>query len=92
VTITEGIPAMDMARVVNYIKNTQNLRAAALIGPNCPGVISPSRRRDWISFWATFFAMAYIISVNATIVSDTVSILLFGRAVKLVMICVTGRY
>jgi hypothetical protein len=41
---------------------------------------------------ATFFAMAYIISVNATIVSDTVSILLFGRAVKLVMICVTGRY
>ncbi len=41
VAITEGVPAMDLARVVAYKR-----RAAphtALIGPNCPGVISPGK-------------------------------------------------
>ena len=41
VAITEGIPAMDMARVVGYIRRAAN--GASLIGPNCPGVISPER-------------------------------------------------
>jgi succinyl-CoA synthetase alpha subunit len=40
VAITEGIPAHDEARVYNYIRRTSN---AALIGPNCPGVISPGK-------------------------------------------------
>jgi succinyl-CoA synthetase alpha subunit len=39
VTITENIPAMDMARVVPYLR--RGPRPAALIGPNCPGLISP---------------------------------------------------
>jgi succinyl-CoA synthetase alpha subunit len=39
VAITEGIPAMDMARVVSYLRVSN--RSPRLIGPNCPGVISP---------------------------------------------------
>ena len=35
--ITEGIAARDMAEVHAYLKGT----ATALVGPNCPGVISP---------------------------------------------------
>ena len=35
--ITEGIPVIDMVRVVRYIRN----EPVTLIGPNCPGIISP---------------------------------------------------
>lgn len=37
VCITEGIPVQDMLLVKNFIKNTQS----RLIGPNCPGIITP---------------------------------------------------
>jgi len=37
VAITEGIPVMDMMRVKNYLID-KNVR---LIGPNCPGIITP---------------------------------------------------
>ena len=37
VCITENIPALDMARARAYLDNTDSL----LIGPNCPGLISP---------------------------------------------------
>jgi succinyl-CoA synthetase alpha subunit len=40
VAITEGIPAHDEARVFNYILQTSR---TPLIGPNCPGVISPGK-------------------------------------------------
>jgi succinyl-CoA synthetase alpha subunit len=37
VTITEGIPVLDMMRVKNYMQN----KKSRLIGPNCPGIITP---------------------------------------------------
>ena len=41
VTITEGIPVNDMTKVVSYIKG-KNIR---LIGPNCPGIITPDEAK-----------------------------------------------
>jgi len=41
ICITEGIPARDMVKVYNVIKNGN----VVLIGPNCPGVISPGKAK-----------------------------------------------
>lgn len=41
ICITEGIPAGDMVKVYNSIKN----KDVVLIGPNCPGVISPGQAK-----------------------------------------------
>ncbi len=40
IAITEGIPVLDMAKVMRYLKTKPNSR---LIGPNCPGVITPGQ-------------------------------------------------
>jgi succinyl-CoA synthetase alpha subunit len=39
ICITEGIPIMDMLHVYHYAKNSES----RLIGPNCPGVLSPGK-------------------------------------------------
>jgi succinyl-CoA synthetase alpha subunit len=39
VCITEGIPVRDMAQVAAYLRGTETV----LVGPNCPGLISPGR-------------------------------------------------
>src|SRR3954451_23606744 len=38
VAITEGIPVLDMAKVMRFLANYPDAR---LVGPNCPGVITP---------------------------------------------------
>jgi succinyl-CoA synthetase alpha subunit len=41
VTITEGIPTRDMVTVKNYLKGKDTV----LVGPNCPGVITPEEAK-----------------------------------------------
>jgi len=41
VCITEGIPTLDMIRVVAFLRQ----RDVTLIGPNCPGIISPGKTK-----------------------------------------------
>lgn len=41
ITITEGIPTSDMIKVKNYL----NGKDCVLIGPNCPGVITPGEAK-----------------------------------------------
>jgi succinyl-CoA synthetase alpha subunit len=41
VAITEGVPVLDMTRVYPFVKD----RGARLIGPNCPGLITPGKSK-----------------------------------------------
>ena len=41
ITITEGIPTSDMIKVKNYLNNKDSV----LVGPNCPGVITPNEAK-----------------------------------------------
>jgi succinyl-CoA synthetase alpha subunit len=42
VCITEGIPVADMVKVKHFIEGKENVR---LIGPNCPGIITPGEAK-----------------------------------------------
>jgi len=41
VCITEGVPVLDMTRVIPFLRE----KGTRLIGPNCPGAISPGRSK-----------------------------------------------
>ena len=41
VAITEGIPVLDMMKVMNYLES----KPCRLIGPNCPGIITPGEAK-----------------------------------------------
>ncbi len=41
VCITEGVPVLDMTRVYPFVKD----KGARLLGPNCPGLISPGKSK-----------------------------------------------
>ena len=41
VCITEGIPVLDMTKALPYVRE----RGARLVGPNCPGLISPGKSK-----------------------------------------------
>ena len=45
--ITEGIPVSDMMRVKETLKQYPNV---VLIGPNCPGIITPGKKH-----WAKYY-------------------------------------
>jgi succinyl-CoA synthetase alpha subunit len=41
VCITEGVPVLDMTRVAPYVRE----KGARLLGPNCPGLLSPGKSK-----------------------------------------------
>ena len=50
VCVSEGVPTMDMVRVLDYAKG----KTTRILGPNCPGVISPGKAKVGIMPAASF--------------------------------------
>jgi succinyl-CoA synthetase alpha subunit len=70
ICITEGVPTLDMVRVRRYLQGSQ----VKLIGPNCPGVITPGEARVGIMPGHVFSpGRVGVISRSGTLVYEAVA-------------------
>ena len=75
VTITEGIPTLDVMKAVKFLER----KGALLLGPNCPGIISPGTCKIGI-LPANIFKQGHVglISRSGTLTYEVVNALTLG--------------